>query len=552
MNVEEIKTASHGLRGTIAEGLADSSQDGFSQDDQNLIKFHGFYQQRNRDKNLPPEQRRDSFMVRGRVPGGRFSAAQYLKWDELSATYGLGSLRATTRQTLQIHGILKGELRPLLQGIYSVNQTTMGACGDVVRNVTQVVNPRGLPDLALLDAPATLLSEHFQFKSSAWTELWIDEQRVRVPGDENEPFYGETYLPRKFKIGLTVVGDNGIDLYTNDLGLAAETKDGVIQGYFVFAGGGMGMTHGKAETYPRLADLVGYIPASRLLDTAEAVIGVHRDFGDRENRKHARLKYVIQEKGLEWFRSEVEKRQGFIFAQQALPAWKTPSYLGWQERVDHKWSLGVHLHSGRIVDGPSGLVKSALAEIARRYAPDFQFTADQDVILLGIESAHKADVEDILNTSGYAWKSKHPLHDRALACVSLPTCPLALTDAELALQGILDRLQERLEAHGLAHTPPIVRVTGCPNGCARPYSAEIGIVGQAPGKYALFVGGTPSGDRVARLYAQKIPLDQIAQALDPIFLVWRQTGHPGESLGDLIQRLGWEAFFSQAGLAAGR
>ncbi len=547
MTVEEIKTASHGLRGGIAETLADPAQDGFSQDDQNLIKFHGFYQQRNRDKSVPDEQKKATFMVRGRIAGGRLSAEQYLKWVELADIHGGAVLRLTTRQTIQLHGIVKDDLRPLMKGIYSINQTTIGACGDVVRNVTQVVNPSGSADLALLDAPAMELSEHFKFHSAAWTELWIDDARVTVPGDESEPFYGATYLPRKFKIGITVAGDNGIDLYTNDMGFAAEIADGRIVGYHVFAGGGMGMTHNKAETYPRLADHVGFIAPENLIKTAEAIVSVHRDYGDRTNRKHARLKYVIQEQGLAWFRAETEKRQGYAFADRKLPAWNTPSYLGWIERADGTWALGVHLLCGRIKDGEQGKIKSALTEIVQRYTPAVQLTADQDLILVGIRSADKAAITKILDDSGYRWVSRSPLFDRSIACVALPTCPLALTDAEQALDGILTGIDAKLETHGLKNRPLIVRVTGCPNGCARPYAAEIGLVGQSVNKYALFVGGTPSGDRIGRLLTQRIPLDGIADALEPLFVIWKNESTDGELFGDFVQRIGFEAFKEKAG-----
>jgi len=542
MNVEEIKTSSHGLRGTLAETLADPEKEGFSQDDQNLIKFHGFYQQRNRDKSLPESAKKTTFMVRGRIPGGRLDASQYLKWDELADSFGGQVLRLTTRQTIQLHGVVKNDLRPLMQGIYAINQSTIGACGDVVRNVTQVVNPRGLPSLAKLDEPAILLSDHFKFKSSAWTELWIDEERVNVPGDEDEPFYGATYLPRKFKIGITAVGDNGIDIYTNDLGFAAEISEGGISGYFVFAGGGMGMTHGKAETYPRLADLVGYIPAEKILETAIAIVSVHRDFGDRTNRKHARLKYVIQEQGLEWFRTEVEKRQNFSFTHKPLPPWNTPGYLGWQERLDGTWSLGVHILCGRIRDNEKGELKTALREIVRRYSPSIQLTPDQDLILQGIRTSDKEAVEALLVASGYSWKSQSPLYDRSMACVSLPTCSLALTDAEQVLPEILESIDTKLETHGLKNRPLIVRVTGCPNGCARPYSAEIGLVGQSINKYALFLGGTAAGDRIASLFAQRIPLDKIGETLEKLFIVWKNESMPGELFGDFFQRIGSKTF----------
>lgn len=547
MTVEEIKLASHGLRGGIADTLADPAQDGFSQDDQNLIKFHGFYQQKSRDKSIPDSEKKATFMVRGRIPGGRLSASQYLKWDELGDSFGGGALRLTTRQTIQLHGIIKDDLRPLMQGINSINQSTIAACGDVVRNVTQIVNPREDADLALLDAPAALLSDHFKFNSSAWTELWIDEKRVEVPGDESEPFYGATYLPRKFKIGITATGDNGIDLYTNDLGIVAEIVNGVIQGYFVLAGGGMGMTHNKPETYPRLADLVGYIPASQLIATAEAIISVHRDFGDRTNRKHARLKYVIQEQGLEWFRGEVEKRQGYTFAQKALPAWKTPSYLGWQLSSKGTWALGVHILCGRIKDGENGQIKTALREIVQRFQPSVQLTADQDLILLGLAESDKASVEQILTASGFKWKSQSPLFDRSLACVALPTCGLALTEAERVLQSVLEKVDEKLELHGLKNRPVILRMTGCPNGCARPYAAEIGLVGQSVNKYALFVGGTAAGDRIGQLLTQRVPLDGIADTLEPLFQIWKNESTAGELFGDFVQRIGFAEFKAKAG-----
>jgi sulfite reductase beta subunit-like hemoprotein len=536
--IEEIKRHSDQLRGYIALTLENPEVDGFYESDQALIKFHGFYQQKNREKNSDGSAAGNSFMVRGRIPGGRVTAEQYLAWDDLADLYGGGSLRLTTRQSVQLHGIVKDDLRPVLKAIHDMNFTTNGACGDVVRNVTQAVNPKGLADLALLDQPADLLSEHFQFKSSAWTEIWLGEKRLPVPGDEQEPIYGKTYLPRKFKFALTIEGDNGIDLYTNDMGLVATIRNGVLEGYFVFAGGGMGMTHNKPETYPRIADLVGWIPADKLIATAEAVVGVHRDFGDRTNRKHARLKYVIQEQGLAWFRSEVEKRQGFSFTEKPLPPWNTPSYLGWHERVDGTWALGVHILSGRIIDSAQTKLKTALRNVVRNFKPSVQFTADQDLILLGISPNNKNAVELLLHESGYAWQSESKLHDRALACVSLPTCPLALAEAERALPELLHAIDAKLEQYGLKSRAPLIRMTGCPNGCARPYSAEIGIVGQLPNKYAIFLGGSPNGDRLAHLWVQKIPSEAIADTLDPLFALWKNTGSENESFGDFIQRMG--------------
>ena len=539
-DLETIKLQSNFLRGAITETLADPEQEGFSEDDKNLIKFHGFYQQKNRDKDIPEKEKHATFLIRGRIPGGRLTAAQYLEWDKLSDRFGGGSLRLTTRQSLQLHGVVKDDLRPVMQAIHRINLTTQGACGDVVRNVTQAVNPRGLPELSLLDEPARLLSDHFLAKSSAWAEIWLGETRLAVPGDEAEPFYGKSYLPRKFKIAVTLSGDNGIDLLTNDLGLAATVKDGVLEGYFVFVGGGMGMAHNKPETYPRLADLLGWIPAEKLVATAEAIVSSHRDLGDRLDRRHARLKYLVQEWGVERFRGEIEARQGFAFEARELPEWTIPDLLGWQRRLDGNWALGVHVLCGRLRDDAKGRIKSALRKIVERFAPEVQLTADQDLILIGIADANRAAVEAILTESGFSWQADSPLYQRAMACVSLPTCPLALAEAERFLPKLLSDLQARLEAHGLSERAPLVRLTGCPNGCARPYDAEIGVVGMAADKYAIFLGGSPTGERLARPWLQKIPGAKIAEVLDPVLAFWKAQGGPEESLGDFVQRVGIE------------
>lgn len=545
MSVEQIKRYSDGLRGFLTQTLDNPALDGFYESDQNLIKLHGLYQQKKREKNDDGTAPGNSFMVRGRVAGGRLTAEQYLGWDSLADLYGGGSIRLTTRQTIQLHGVVKDDLRGLMQGIHKMNLNTKAACGDVVRNVTQAVNPKGLPELSLLDEPASLISTHFEYRTAAWSEVWLGEKRVQVPGDDLEPLYGKAFLPRKFKIAVTLAGDNGIDIYTNCLAFAATVEKGAITGYFVFVGGGMGMNHNKPETYPRLADLLGYIPADKLIETATAVITVHRDFGDRTNRKHARLKYVVQEKGLDWIRTEVETRQGFAFTQRTLPAWNTPDYLGWHQRVDGTWSLGVHILCGRIIDTAQTKLKSALREIASKYKPLVQCTADQDLLLLGIRTEDKAAVEKLLIDSGYAWQSESRLFDRALACVALPTCGLALAEAERGLADVLHAIDTRLEKYGLKHRAPIVRMTGCPNGCARPYAAEIGIVGQLPNKYAIFIGGNTAGTSLARLWLQKVPSAEIADVLDPLFALWKNEGIEGEHLGDFVARMGWEKVAKQ-------
>jgi sulfite reductase (NADPH) hemoprotein beta-component/sulfite reductase (ferredoxin) len=537
--VEGIKAASKGLRGTLLDGLF-SEEPGFSSGDAQLIKFHGIYQQRDRDQ--PKEQSPTSFMLRARMPGGRLSASQWLAWDALADEMGGGSLRLTTRQSLQLHGVVKKDLKATVQRIHAMSLSTLGACGDVVRNVTEAANPWGRSDLAQLDGLAESLSEHFKWRSRAYAELWLDEAKQELK-DDKEPLYGEAYLPRKFKMAVTLAGHNDIDIYSNDLAFVATLgPDGAVDGAFVLAGGGMGMTHGMASTFPRAADLLGWAPAASLLKVAEACVAVHRDFGDRSNRKHARLKYVLAEKGVAWFRGQVEASAGIHLEQRPLPAWKTPSLLGWHARADGTLALGVHLLSGRLRDAPGRAPKAAVAEVVRRFSPTLQLTADQDLVLMGLAPQDKAEVESILIRHGFTdYLSPSPIYDRALACPALPTCGLALTEAERVVDGLLCSVDSVLQGLGLQQRAPVLRLTGCPNGCARPFNAEIGVVGQMKGKYALFIGGHPEGLRVGRLWKQKVDLDKVAETLRPLLALWKEQSKPEESLGDWVQRVGFES-----------
>jgi sulfite reductase beta subunit-like hemoprotein len=541
--VEGIKAASKGLRGTLLDGLF-SEAPGFEGGNAQLIKFHGIYQQRDRDQ--PKEQSPTSFMLRARMPGGRLSASQWLAWDALADEMGGGSLRLTTRQALQLHGVVKQGLKATIQRIHAMSLSTLGACGDVVRNVTEAANPWGRADLAQLDALAESLSEHFKWRSRAYAELWLDEAKQELK-DDKEPLYGEAYLPRKFKMAVTLAGHNDIDIYSNDLGFVATLgPDGLVNGAFVLAGGGMGMTHGMASTFPRAADLLGWAPAASLLKVAEACVVVHRDFGDRTNRKHARLKYVLAEKGVAWFRGQVEASAGIQLEQRSLPAWKTPSLLGWHARTDGTLALGVHLLSGRLRDAPGRAPKAAVAEVVRRFSPTVQLTADQDLVLMGLAPQDKAEVEAILIRHGFSdYVSPSPIYDRALACPALPTCGLALTEAERVVASLLRSVDSVLSALGLQQRAPVLRLTGCPNGCARPFNAEIGVVGQMKGKYAIFIGGHPEGVRVARLWKQKVDLDKVAETLQPLLALWKAQSQPGERLGEWVERTGFEALLAK-------
>jgi len=536
--VEALKRQSQHLRGTLSEEL-DGSAEGFSQDAQTLLKFHGLYQQKNRDK-APDTPKHPVLMVRGRIPGGRLEAAQYLAWDRIADTFGDGSLRITTRQSLELHGIVKGDARATLQALRAALQTTQGACGDVVRNVTQAPNPWGRADLAQLDALAQRLSDHFRAHSNSYAEVWLDGEKVD-DAIEKEPLLGDTYLPRKFKMAVTLAGENAVDIYTNDLAFAATLKDGAIDGFFVLAGGGMGMTHNDPTTFPRLADLLGWIPADAATKVAEAVVGVHRDHGNRGDRKRARLKYVIEQRGLAWFRTEVETRAGLVFIDRDLPRWQTRSTLGWLARNDGTWALGLHTLSGRL----AGPLKVVLRELVERHQLAVQFTPDQDAILIGIPESAKAEVDARFKSQGLDIHSPAPLFDRALACVALPYCGLAITEAERALPELLELIQSRLEEHGLADRAPVFRVAGCANGCSRPYAAEFALVGQTPGKYAVYLGGNAEGTRLAREVVQKVSIEALGPLLDQLFTLWKTEGQPSERLGDFTHRLGLETLREQ-------
>ncbi|MEI7014289.1 NADPH-dependent assimilatory sulfite reductase hemoprotein subunit [Leptospira licerasiae] len=545
--VEHIKTASKGLRGKIGTAI-ETGAEGFEEDDKQLIKFHGMYQQKDRDRRKDEAgefiENPTSFMIRGRIPGGRLTSEQYMVWDDLADKFGGGALRLTTRQSIQMHTILLKDLRPIMQAVHKVNLSTMGACGDVVRNVTQALNPWGNKELTQLDPIAQLLSDHFKYKSNAYAELWLGESQLNKE-DEPDPIYGTTYLPRKFKIAVTLAGNNSVDIYTNDMGFAATLdENGKIDGYFAFAGGGLGMTHNKAETYPRAADLLGWIPEKDLIPVAEGIVTSHRDFGDRTNRKHARLKYVLAEKGVEWFRSEVERRSGAKFdIARKLPKWETPNYLGWTERADGTLALGFHTLSGRIKDFPEKPLKTALKDIISTFKLNVQVTADQDLVLMGIKKEDKEKLESKLKEYNISPASPKPLYDRALACPALPTCGLALTESERTFPQLLESIQKVIDKLDLNDRAPIVRMTGCPNGCARPYSAEVGIVGQqAGGKYSLFFGGNPEGTKVGDYVAKKVPFAEIPVQLEKAFGVWKKEGNPNERFGDFAARYSLDKF----------
>ncbi|HYX31691.1 MAG TPA: NADPH-dependent assimilatory sulfite reductase hemoprotein subunit [Oligoflexus sp.] len=538
---EILKEESRGLRGTLYEEIK-SDAGRFTGNAENLLKFHGMYQYKDRDKKKPGEESTGpkpfTLMIRGRIPGGRLTWQQWLAWDTIASRYATSGLRITTRQSLQLHGVLKGNVKPVLKEIHEALSSTTGACGDVVRNVTQSVNPWGDPRLAQLDEPSTFLSKHFEVTSNAYFEVFLDGEPVIE--EKPDPIYGKAYLPRKFKIGLTAVGNNSIDILTQDLGFAATfDRQDQIEGYFVFVGGGMGMTHSDSETHPRLADLLGWIPKESLVTVAEAVVTTQRDYGNRENRTFARLKYLLDTRGVAWFKEEVSRRAQLTFDDRPLPSWQTPQHLGWIEARDGTLALGFHTLSGRLIDAERPL-KSALRNIIEQYQLNVQLTAEQDLILFGIQPKDKRAIETYLDTQGLNPLSPRKLYDRALTCVALPTCVKALAESERVGPTVFGQIQETLDRYQLNDKAPVVRITGCPNGCARPYSAELGLVGQMPGQYAIFLGGEPEGQRLAFKVKDKVKSDDLPLVFDKIIGFWKQEGGTNEYLGDFAQRVGAE------------
>ncbi|WP_408890979.1 assimilatory sulfite reductase (NADPH) hemoprotein subunit [Myxococcus faecalis] len=541
-DVEHIKANSRLLRGTLAESLADPVTGAIAPADTSLIKFHGSYQQDDRDAR---EERRQqklepdySFMLRTRLPGGVCTASQWLVMDGLAREHANGTLRITTRQAFQLHGILKGDLKPTIARINAALIDTLAACGDVNRNVLCNPNPVDTRVHEVVHDWAVRLSEHLLPKTRAYHELWLGEEKVG--GGEDEPLYGATYLPRKFKAAVAVPPENDVDLFAQDLGYIAILEDGALKGFNVTVGGGLGATHGDASTFPRLADVIGFVVPEQMLVVAEEVLKIHRDFGDRGNRKRARLKYVLEDKGVAWFTEELERRLGFAL-EPARPFTfeHNGDRFGWREGHDGRWHLTLHLDSGRVADMPGAPHLTGLREIARIHSGDFRLTPNQNLIIAGIPPESRERIEALVREHGLeGFRTASPLRRNALACVALPTCGLAMAEAERYLPTFVERVEARLKAHGLQDANILLRITGCPNGCARPYLAEIGLVGKAPGRYNLHLGGDSRGQRLNRLYRENIDEAAILDTLEPLFAAYARERQPGEGFGDYVVRAG--------------
>jgi sulfite reductase (NADPH) hemoprotein beta-component len=549
--IERVKTESRLLRGTLVESLADPLTGAIREDDTALIKFHGSYQQDDRDQR--DERRRQklepaySFMIRTRLPGGVCTPAQWLALDGIATCYGNATLRLTTRQAFQFHGVIKTELKTAMVAINATLIDTIAACGDVNRNVLASANPVESRAHATVNEWANRLSEHLLPHTRAYHEIWLDGAKVGG-SPEIEPIYGPSYLPRKFKAAIVVPPVNDVDIFAHDLGFIAIMDDGELAGFNVTVGGGMGTTHGEAATYPRLADVIGFVRPGRVLAVAEAVVTAQRDFGDRTNRRHARLKYTIDDRGLDWFVAEITRRQGFAL-DPARPFEFTTSgdRFGWTAGHDGRWHLTLRIESGRIADTAKGATLTGLREIARVHRGDFRLTPNQNLVIANVEPSERAFIDALVVRHGLdAHARTTPLHRDALACVALPTCSLAMAEAERYLPSLVREVEARLAAHGLREEPITLRITGCPNGCARPYLAEIALIGKAPGRYNLYLGGDGRGQRLNALHRQNVDETEILGALDSAFARFAVEREPGERFGDYTWRVGLVSAQSQA------
>jgi sulfite reductase (ferredoxin) len=552
--VELLKLESDYLKGGLAQQLESGSAN-LDEAGYQLLKFSGMYQQDDRDQRSTlrgqGRERAWSFMVRSKLPGGALTAQQYLVHDDLAGRYGNGTLRFTTRQGIQLHGVLKGDLRGALRELDSRLVTTLAACGDVVRNVTACPAPDASRPTALVQALARRIEKHFRPRSTSYYELWLDGEREKPeslihgpPVDKVEPIYGKTYLPRKFKIGIASPRegriDNCIDVFTQDVGIVPVMEGERLRGYDLLVGGGMGMSHSDDSTFARLAEPLGFVPPDGILEALETIVAIQRDHGDRQNRRRARLKYLLHAWGLEAFRAEFERRIG-----RTLQPWvdtgpyEAEDHLGWHPQGDGRWYYGIPIENGRIVDRDPARLRTGLREIVRRFQGELRITARHDLLITGLVESQRADLLELMSEHGIRTPEEISNARRsAMACPALPTCGLALAESERALPAIIGELEGELSRLGLAEERLEIRMTGCPNGCARPFTAELAFVGRSRDLYNVYVGGDAGGRHLVREYAESVPRDRLVATVVPLLERWRIARRPGEAFGEFCRREG--------------
>lgn len=538
---EDIKEANPTLAGTIAATLTDDSADHFSHDDVQFLKFHGSYQQDDRD--LRKTGKKYIMMIRGRIPGGVMTGNQWQVFDELATRYGNDTLRITTRQSIQFHGVIKSGLRPLIKAINESLLSTLAACGDVNRNVLAPPTPAYTRAREQVFEDCHTVAMALAPQTRAYHSIWIDGVQLDLDATENkeyvDPLYGRLYLPRKFKTAFVIPPVNDLDVLTNCLGFIAVVENDQRIGYNLAVGGGMGRSHGNQATYPRLADVIGFFPPDKVVEVAKAVVTIHRDFGDRTNRKHARLKYVVAEKGVEFMREEVNRRAGVTLEPVRPYSFTTMGDLyGWHKAVDGTWFLTLFVETGRVRNAEGHQLKTALRQVAEQFSGvEFRLTANQNVILANVADADKEALHALLNSQGVKTEAQaSALHAASMACPALPTCGLALAESERMLPGLVNRIENLCSEVGLSGEEIIIRSTGCPNGCARPYMAELAFVGKAPGRYQVWVGGNVSGTRLNRVWKEMLKETDLEKELRPVLERFARERLEGERFGDWCDR----------------
>ena len=542
---EILKENSNFLRGTIAESLNDPLTGALRADDQILIKFHGTYQQQNRD--IDDDRKKQkleplySFLIRIRVPGGVTTPQQWLDMDELSDKYADKTLKLTTRQAFQFHGVFKRNLKKTIQEINKSLLDTIAACGDVNRNVMCSANPFESAIHAEAAEDAKRISAHLTPQTSAYHEIWLDGELVAGGEKEEEPLYGKTYLPRKFKAAIAIPPRNDTDVLSNDLGFIAIVENGKLVGYNLTVGGGMAYTFGNNKTYPRVADVVGFFPKEQIVEVSEAVLIFQRDHGNRSERKNARLKYTIDRLGLDFFHAELERIKGIKLEPAKEFKFETlGDKYGWSKSEDGLWHYGVFVEGGKLVDKNGYHPKTAIREIAKIHTGTFILTGNQNVIIAQVTESKKPKIEALLKKYKIINADKlSSLRQNSIACAALPLCGLAFAEAERYLPLLVDEIDKVLEANGLLKTPISIRMTGCSNGCGRPFLAEIGLVGKAPGKYNLYLGASFTGERLNKLYKEMLSEEQIIEALSPILADYAKNKEVEEHFGDFVIRKGY-------------
>ncbi|BAP16926.1 sulfite reductase, ferredoxin dependent [cyanobacterium endosymbiont of Epithemia turgida] len=565
--LEAIKEKSNFLREPLATELLEETTH-FTENAVQILKFHGSYQQDNRDNRVKGQEKDYQMMLRTRNPGGFISPELYLTLDRLSDEYGNHTLRVTTRQGFQVHGILKKNLKAAVSAIIKNMGSTLGACGDLNRNVLAPPAPfKNRPEYQYTWEYADKIADLFRPQTEAYYEIWLDGEKFlsaeespevvaarqynsnkTIFAGKEEPIYGEHYMPRKFKCSVTVPGDNSIDVYTHDVSLVVMTdSQGILQGFNILVGGGMGRTHNKEETFARIAEPIGYVAKEDVYDILKAIVATQRDYGDRVQRRHARMKYLINDWGIDKFRAKVEEYFGkSLYPFKTLPKWKYQDFLGWNEQGDGHLFLGISIENGRVKDEVNLRLKTALRRITEQFRLPMRLTANHNVILYEIDPSHQEAIEEILQDCGVITNPQEidALTRYSIACPALPTCGLAITESERVLPGIIERIKTVLSKLNMASEKIVIRMTGCPNGCARPYMAELGFVGSAPNTYQIWLGGSPNQTNLAEPYLQKLLDKNIEKFLEPLFVYFKQEKTEQESFGKFCRRVGFKSLRS--------